>query len=989
MLNAINRIIGRAPIEEIPDDPAQPIDNVRAFTPTEVGSGDFGRWQLDAFGLPAYRYEMDQYADPRARFPNSQALDRRDHWYAIGNDRVIGLASNDGTVQFYLGDRGGTLLNRFDDGAGPDDWIDGATFLPEPLRNLIKRINIWLRLRRQDALLARWRATHPTNNEKLKLAHEIQSQMASELRTTPRKVEEHQHYAGGFGFIDDGTESWSTAYRYRPQGSETRRVFGLSYFETETTYRDIRAVRRVYAPYGDDPLLIADIYLRNTSGQTVSLKHYEFWDVNVYQLKTSWFQTGLPALASIDSREELNDNFQQSVTWDAGKQLLRAHMTAMAEKLPGPEERSMVDWYPADIFLIDLQGTASAVYTDKAAFFGSGDPRRPDAVAEHKESLLLDERSAADQPFCLVQRRDLTLRPGEIMQLRYAYGTVRPDAQPDFVEAYRLKPLDDTLDAWKGHLAYFSTGGNPTLQREMAWHAYCLQVASVYNAYYKTHVITQGSAYLYLHGIDGAPRDQALFAMPMTYLRPDLARETLGLIMALTRAATGAMSYAFTGYGILDSALIHNKPSDLDLFLLMAISEYLAATGDLGFLDQEVPFHPGDKLPPGITGKTVLDHVRASFDHLLNVIGTGENGLIRIGDGDWADGVVIENAVARVFLGVAFDHSSAKGESVPNTQMALYVLPVAADVLESRAPDLAAKMRAVVPGLKAALEKQWAGRWYNRAILRDVLDHPVVIGKYVINLESQPWALISGVAAEAGHEETLINAIDSMLDAQAPTGATSTERGQVSPAVSQLLTWGYARSRPDLAWRSLNKQTFAMHAAWFPSVWFGIWTGPDAFNGIEGDHPGGTWASPVTPMTDFPAVNSNPHAMSLLSLIRLCGLEPMADGLRIAPRIPKERFILDLPLIRLEVEPTRIGGEYRAMNDGERVLHIELPASATLSAVRVGNQSLPVLPTESARHLIPVSIQFHKGDRVSFSVEWTLPSPESLPKLNPVQEVTL
>jgi hypothetical protein len=91
----------------LPGDP-------RAFELTEAGSGAFGRWILDAAGLPAYRYELDQYQDSRAHYPNTEGRDRHDHWHQIGNDRITALASNDGTVQVYLADRGGIFLNRAD-----------------------------------------------------------------------------------------------------------------------------------------------------------------------------------------------------------------------------------------------------------------------------------------------------------------------------------------------------------------------------------------------------------------------------------------------------------------------------------------------------------------------------------------------------------------------------------------------------------------------------------------------------------------------------------------------------------------------------------------------------------------------------------------------------------------------------------------------------------------------------------------------------------
>ena len=78
--------------------PTGPIDP-REFVDTQAGSSIFGRWTIDRAGLPAYQYDLNQYADKRARYPNSEDIDRRDHWHQVGNDRVTALASNDGIVQ--------------------------------------------------------------------------------------------------------------------------------------------------------------------------------------------------------------------------------------------------------------------------------------------------------------------------------------------------------------------------------------------------------------------------------------------------------------------------------------------------------------------------------------------------------------------------------------------------------------------------------------------------------------------------------------------------------------------------------------------------------------------------------------------------------------------------------------------------------------------------------------------------------------------------
>ncbi|MEI8256096.1 MAG: hypothetical protein WCJ30_10540, partial [Deltaproteobacteria bacterium] len=89
------------------------LNDVRSFPPCGRGAGVFGRWIVDEFGLPAYDYMAAQELDPRAAYPNSRGLDVRDHWHALGNDRVIATAHNGGYVQLLGAERGFTLHNRF------------------------------------------------------------------------------------------------------------------------------------------------------------------------------------------------------------------------------------------------------------------------------------------------------------------------------------------------------------------------------------------------------------------------------------------------------------------------------------------------------------------------------------------------------------------------------------------------------------------------------------------------------------------------------------------------------------------------------------------------------------------------------------------------------------------------------------------------------------------------------------------------------------
>ena len=75
------------------------------------GSGAFGRWRVDAFGLPLYRYTLDQTAAPIARQPEIE--DSTDACHQLGNEHAIALASNDGFMQLWSQDRRYQWANRY------------------------------------------------------------------------------------------------------------------------------------------------------------------------------------------------------------------------------------------------------------------------------------------------------------------------------------------------------------------------------------------------------------------------------------------------------------------------------------------------------------------------------------------------------------------------------------------------------------------------------------------------------------------------------------------------------------------------------------------------------------------------------------------------------------------------------------------------------------------------------------------------------------
>src|SRR5580692_11539450 len=81
---------------------------------TTFGSGHFGEWVTDEFGLPAYRYTCNQVSDPAAVTPvHPQWRSATDHTHQVGNDRLVAAVSNYGYVQVRQDEGSPKFLNDY------------------------------------------------------------------------------------------------------------------------------------------------------------------------------------------------------------------------------------------------------------------------------------------------------------------------------------------------------------------------------------------------------------------------------------------------------------------------------------------------------------------------------------------------------------------------------------------------------------------------------------------------------------------------------------------------------------------------------------------------------------------------------------------------------------------------------------------------------------------------------------------------------------
>jgi hypothetical protein len=144
-----------------------------------------------------------------------------------------------------------------------------------------------------------------------------------------------------------------------------------------------------------------------------------------------------------------------------------------------------------------------------------------------------------------------------------------------------------------------------------------------------------------------------------------------------------------------------------------------------------------------------------------------------------------------------------------------------------------------------------------------------------------------------------------------------------------------------MAWDEFLRNTMANHARHYPDVWVGVWSGPDSYNSDWSRRPGWTFDIPVFNVYGqyWPIQNVHTHAQPVLSFLRLAGVEPIAEGLRIAPALQAAAWSVESPSFALEYSPDIVAG--RISTRGDRIeFHVRLPAGLVGRELRVTSTAI-------------------------------------------------
>ena len=835
------------------------------------GSGHFGTWVRDRFELPAYKYTCNQISDPKAALPvNTAWRSTTDHMHQVGNDRLLAIASNYGHVQVRQDEGSPKFLNDY----------------------------------------------YPQENR----------------------------YGGGIGFLADEDATLSTYYTGKNPSFE--RTLGVGYLRKTVSNDRYKVDQVLFAPYGDDPVMISQVTITNHSSQPRSPRWVEYWGCCNYQfsyrllmeasvqstadaapgLRRAFgsrfvhrFQQVQDGAGLIDTqiypdRPPAEEDAWQRVQDSLKKDPNTFYGGPVPALAPGA---SMEDLHPPATFLVSLDAKADAYATNSSRFFAGG-IENPQGM---KHALDNDLTASGADGALLLERR-LTLKPGESRTVYFLYGYLPEGFSLDSLVAKYAKDLAShwprSCSRWNASGLKFSSGSEKWMEREVAWSSYYLRSGLTYDTYFHEHILSQGAGYQYLAGLQGAARDPLQHILPFIFSDPELVRGVIRYTLKEVQP-DGSIPYAIVGSGV--PMPCRYRPSDSQLWVLWVVAEYTLATRDTEFLSQRIS---NSGREANANDPTVLELIFRCYRFLTEVQGNGKHGLMRISNGDWNDSIVV-NRLTPEQVAEATQH----GESVLNGAMACYVFDYYAQMLDAIGRrEQAEEARAAAEAQRQAVREQWTGEWFRRAWLGDDLGWN---GEKQLWLEPQPWAILGGAATPA-QEKTLVAAIDEMARKPSAIGAllqspadptmkdsagTGTNGG-IFAAINGTLVWALATVDGEKAWDEWKKNTLARHGELYPNLWFGIWSGPDAYDSVLSKDPGGT-------APDFHALNMHSHAWPIYSLTKLLGLEYHARGIRFRPVIPLPEYEFRSSLLGFRKFNSGYSGWYAPAAAGHWEIEMNFP----------------------------------------------------------------
>ena len=355
------------------------------------------------------------------------------------------------------------------------------------------------------------------------------------------------------------------------------------------------------------------------------------------------------------------------------------------------------------------------------------------ALLDHE---TCSNRSVRGEEMISLMQIPLTLRPQQEITLVFVLGFTEDKKQISKIIRRNILPekasrlLEETKTYWRKKLDTVQVKTPDPKFDFMTNH---------WGQYQLLQITRWRSASYYVPGEGGRGfRDTAQDVEGVVSIDPKLALEWLKKLLSHQYAS----GHAVSGFSDIEGPWETGKDpkilgkSDMAVWIPTIISTYIQETGDTSLLKLKIPF-----LDQG--QGTVWDHCRRAMDHLWKQ--RGRRGLPLFWKADWNDALDqcgLKGKGESVWLAMAY------GKALLETEI---LATIAGNIPQAR------KMRKRYEKLRKIINQTaWDGDWYVRLFTdsgKTVGSKSCKEGKIYLNTQS--WAILSGVAPELRAEKSL------------------------------------------------------------------------------------------------------------------------------------------------------------------------------------------------------------------------------------------
>ncbi|MBD8922673.1 hypothetical protein EGR52_04525 [bacterium] len=465
---------------------------------------------------------------------------------------------------------------------------------------------------------------------------------------------------------------WSLGLNPMPDSKNYNVIYGFGYTKYIHKSDGLEQELEIFVPK-EDGIKVQILKLKNT---TLNRKKIKI----VYYMK--------PVLGE----DEIKTNGYINLKYDANNNIICAQNLYNSE-------------FPNDVIYVSNSEKIKSYTGDKNFFIGEGNLSNPESL---KRTSLNNENSLGKNP-CIAYEIEVEIESLSEKEIIFTLGAEETIIDSKNV-AYKYskiqnckQELEKVKNYWKEELGKLQVK-TPLESLNIMLNGWIIYQTLESRLIGKTGFYQSGGAYGF--------RDQLQDTLALKYINPEILKKQI-IKHSKHQFIEGDVEHWWhdeTQRGI------RTKFSDDLLWLVYLTCEYIEFTGDYSILDEQTPYLTGklldenederyDRYVQSEKIESIFEHCKKAIEKSLNF---GENGLPKIGTGDWNDG----------FSTVG---NKGKGESIWLGFFLYNVLDRFIPICKIKEENnLVEKYEKIKENLKRALNTNgWDGRWYKRAFMDD------------------------------------------------------------------------------------------------------------------------------------------------------------------------------------------------------------------------------------------------------------------------------